>query len=170
MSWHLRQAEEYTCFNTQNLADIGPFAIDAPPSRYISNPVPIITRRKPWPFMIFINAILYPIGALIETSDHHLPSSSIHSADNPHSFTTLSCPCPPLFRSIPFGLIPPCALLLSLSRPLSTSCLPPSRTRLFFSTAAESPPPCLSSAWFKVPRRVSPAPWRSIGLVMIGLM
>ena len=86
------------------------------------------------------------------------PSSSSHNKKNTHSFTTLNCPCPPLFRKIPFGFRPPCALLLSLNRPLSISCLPPSRTWLFLAIASGFCPTRLSIAWLKVPRRVSPAP------------
>ena len=46
-----------------------------------------------------------------------------------HSFTTLNCPSPPLFRSIPLtGFpIPPACLLVSLRCPLWISDLPASR-------------------------------------------
>ena len=75
-----------------------------------------------------------------------------------YSFTTLNCPCPPLFLSIPLVPGPPCCLLCSLKCPLSISCLPAFRTRSFWAC-------CSGVAWkrrsteeLRVPRRVSPTP------------
>ena len=74
------------------------------------------------------------------------PPSCSRNKKNTHLFTTLNCPCSPLFRKIPFGFMPPCALLLSLNRPLSISCLPPSRTWLFLAIASGFCPTRLSIA------------------------
>ena len=75
-----------------------------------------------------------------------------------HSFTTRNCPCPPLFRSIPLVPGPPCCLLCSLSRPLSISCRPASRTRSLCACCSGLAWKRLSTEELRVPRRVSPTP------------
>ena len=85
--------------------------------------------------------------------------------DSPHSLTTLNPPLPPgfpsLFLRMPFTCgvpTPPVCLLASLNLPLSISCLPESVTRWCPAIVSAGALKRLSTALFKVPRRVSPAP------------
>lgn len=89
------------------------------------------------------------------------PSATTQSLPISHSFTTLNCPLPPLFLSMPFGLIPPCALLASLNRPCSISCLPELVIRLCAAIRSGGAPVCLSRPELNVPRRVSPTPCKA---------
>lgn len=77
-----------------------------------------------------------------------------------HSFTTLNCPSPPLFRSIPLtGLpIPPACLLVSLRCPLWISALPASRTAWLWASVSGRLSKRLSIPELSVPRSVSPTP------------
>lgn len=120
-----------------------------------------------WPLLffsfLFLSFLFLPI--LKKIKNHRLGN---HTSTLPliHSFTTLSCPCPPfplppppLFLSIPFVPTPPCCLLCSLRCPLSISCLPEFKTRSLCAC-------CWGGAWkrrstdeLRVPRRVSPTPW-----------